>query len=330
MTEVLVTHPRNRLDQYFGVQATRALEASARVHFNPYDRELTLDELARLAGTSDFIISYRGTAGPPELFAALPRLKAFVRCATDIRNIDVDSASRSGVLVTRTGAGFVVAVAEWVMGVMVDLSRQISAHTETYHQGKVSPPMMGRELRGSTLGVIGYGQIGRYVCQLARAFGMRVLVADPHRSPDEQGLSHSGFERLLKESDYVVCLAEANADTEDLMDEGAFAGMKRDAFFINASRGNLVDEDALLRALERGQLAGCALDVGRAEDQMPSDELARHPLVLATPHIGGLTRPAIDHQALATVEQVRCLLQGRVPEGAVNLEHASRCAFRPI
>jgi D-3-phosphoglycerate dehydrogenase len=102
--------------------------------------------------------------------------------------------------------------------------------------------------------------------------------------------------------------------------------MKPGACFVNASRGNLVDEAALLAALDSGRLAGCALDVGRAPDQMPSPALARHPRVIATPHIGGLTPPAIEHQALETVRQVDDLVHGRVPPGAVNAAAAHRLA----
>ena len=108
------------------------------------------------------------------------------------------------------------------------------------------------------------------------------------------------------------------------MDATRFAAMKPGAFFINASRGNLVDESALLQALDSGHLAGCAVDVGRAPDQMPSPALARHARVIATPHIGGLTPPAVEHQALETVAQLRELLQGRMPIGAVNPEQAQR------
>jgi D-3-phosphoglycerate dehydrogenase len=122
----------------------------------------------------------------------------------------------------------------------------------------------------------------------------------------------------------VVCLAPANAATENMLDAAAFAAMRPGSFFINAGRGNLVDDGALLQALERGHLAGAALDVGRAPDQMPSPALARHPNVIATPHIGGLTPPAIAHQALETVAQVREILQGRIPVGAVNKHAALR------
>jgi D-3-phosphoglycerate dehydrogenase len=110
------------------------------------------------------------------------------------------------------------------------------------------------------------------------------------------------------------------------MNAAAFAHMKQGAFFVNASRGNLVDDAALLDALNSGHLAGAALDVGRAPDQMPSNELASHPRVLASPHIGGLTLPAIEHQSLETVAQTDSILRGQAPVGAVNADAAHRLA----
>ena len=129
---------------------------------------------------------------------------------------------------------------------------------------------------------------------------------------------------LLAQSDFVVCLAVANAATENLFNAPMFAKMKHGAFFINPSRGNLVDEDALLESLDSGHLAGAALDVGRAPDQMPSPVLAKHPLVIATPHIGGLTPQAIEHQAIETVAQTEQILRGLAPIGSVNTAAAKR------
>jgi D-3-phosphoglycerate dehydrogenase len=129
-------------------------------------------------------------------------------------------------------------------------------------------------------------------------------------------------------ADHVVCLASATPETDKLINAQALSCMKPSAFFINASRAQLVDELALLQALEEGVLAGAALDVGCAADQMPSLALARHPRVIATPHVGGLTPQAIAHQALETVAQTRVILQGRVPHGAVNPAQATRLTSR--
>lgn len=324
MTTVFVSHPQDKLDAYFGCNATQALMNVAQVRFNPEPRELSTAELVALAQGCDAIIAYRQTQATAELFGALPELAAFLRCAVDIRTVDVAAASAQGVLVTQASAGFVPAVSEWVVGVMVDLARGISRYAQAHHGDRPQAPIMGRELRGATLGVIGFGQIGRYLCELALALGMRVLVTTLGRLGGDERLQQVALPTLLGASDFVVCLAPATAETQNMMDAAAFASMKPDAFFVNASRGELVDEAALLQALDAGRLAGCALDVGRAPDQMPSPALARHPRVLATPHIGGLTRPATEHQALETVEQLCALLSGEMPRGAVNAAHAHR------
>ena len=122
-------------------------------------------------------------------------------------------------------------------------------------------------------------------------------------------------------------LAVATAETENLIGEKQFAAMKTGAFFINASRGNLVDEAALVRALDSGRLGGCALDVGRAPDQMPTPAIAARADVIATPHTAGLTLPAIEHQSMETVAQAAEILKGRAPKGAVNAEHWTRKAL---
>jgi len=326
MPAVFLTHPPEALANYYGDRAVAALKALAEVRFNPLGRELDPAELAAAARGCEVIVSYRQTPGTRALFEALPGLVAFARCAIDIRNVDVAAASEHGILVTQASAGFVPAVSEWVIGAMIDLGRRLSACSEAYHAGRVPAAVMGRQLHGSTVGVIGYGRIGRAVCGLARAFGMRVLVCDPHATVTDPQIGQCALEALLRESDFVVCLAVATEATENLIDATAFAAMRPGSFFINASRGNLVDERALERALDDGPLAGCALDVGRAPDQMPTPALARHPKVIATPHTAGLTRPAIEHQALETVAQVAEILQGRAPPGAVNAARATRLA----
>ena len=324
MARIFMTHPPAALEQYYGAKALAALRELAEVRINPLTRELSIEELADAAQDCALIISYRQTPGPAELFERMPSLVAVARCAIDIRNIDVAAASRAGVLVTQASAGFIASVSEWTIGAMIDLSRNLTAMTMAYHAGQVPVAPMGRELRAATLGLIGYGQISRYLCKLALPFGMRVLVSDPYAKVDDAALEQVALSELLGAADYVVCLAVASEETENLMNDAAFAAMKPGAYFINPSRGNLVDEAALARALDGGRLAGCALDVGRAPDQMPTPALARHPQVIATPHLAGLTPPAIEHQALETVAQAAEILAGRVPVGAVNAAQATR------
>jgi D-3-phosphoglycerate dehydrogenase len=275
--------------------------------------------LIEAARDCDLIVSYRQSPGPAELFQSLPKLVAFLRCAIDIRNVDVAAASKAGVLVTQASAGFVTSVTELVLGFMVDLARGITESAHWYHHGRVPKAKMGRELKGSTVGVIGYGAIGREVVRVCKALGMRVLVHDPYQQVEQVKL-----DQLLRESDYLVPLAVATAETENLIGKEAFAKMKDGAYLINVSRGNLVDEAALEAALDSGRLAGCAMDVGRAPDQMPTPRLAAREDVIATPHTAGLTRPAIEHQSMETAAQAAAIVQGRAPQGAVNAQHWTR------
>ena len=329
MTRIFLTHTPEMRRNYYGEGALAGLRALGTVTLHESGQPLGGAALAAAAQGCAVIVADRNTPGPAAVFEASPDLAAFVRCAVDIRNIDVAAASAHGVLVTRASAGFVPAVTELVLAFLVDLSRGVSHAAAQYHAGRVPAARMGRQLAGATLGVIGYGAIGRRVAQLGAALGMRVMASDPHARVEEPGIEQVSLARLLAASDYVVCLAVAAPETENLMDDAAFARMKPGAFFVNVSRGNLVDEAALERALDSGRIAGAALDVGRAPDQMPTPRLAARPDVVATPHVGGLTPQAIEHQALETVAQVAEILKGRAPIGAVNASQAMRLERLP-
>lgn len=326
MPRIFLTFPPHARKNYYSDRALAGLQALGEVALNPTGHALATSELVAAARGFQFIVSDRQTPGEGRLFRELPDLVAFSRCAVDIRNIDVATASECGILVTQASAGFMTSVAEWIVGVMIDLARRVSASVVAYRAGESAIPVMGRELKDSALGVVGYGNIGQRLSEVALALGMRVAVTDPAKSVDDPRLTQLGFDELVAASDFVVCLASANAQTENLFDARAFARMKPTAYFINASRGDLVDESALERALDDGLIAGCALDVGRAPDQMPTPALARHPKVVATPHVGGLTPEAAEHQALETVAQVAALIEGKIPNGAVNAAHATRLA----
>ena len=322
--KILLTHPPQARAQYYGERSLDGLRALAQVVLHESDDALDARGLIDAARDVDLIVADRLTEGRPEIFARLLKLRAFVRCAVDIRNIDVDAASAVGVLVTRAGPGFVASVTELALGYLVDLSRGISRATADYHSGRNPEISMGRQLAGSRLGIIGYGNIGRHLAAVAKSLGMTVLAADPLASIDDSAIEHVSLDDLLGRADYVVCLAVANDDTENLIGHSALSRMQPHAFFINLSRGNLVDEAALAGALRDNRIAGAAMDVGRARDQMPTPELAKLPNVIATPHIGGLTPPAIESQSLETVRQVEAIINGTIPVGAVNAGHWTR------
>ena len=326
MPTVFLTHSPDMLANYYGARALAALRKHATVKLNETGRVLDAKSLAEAARGCEIIVSDRQTAGPAELFPLLPDLVAFLRVAIDIRNIDVQAASAHGVLVTHATAGFITSVAEMAIGMMIDCGRDITRSTIDYRSGREAEPRMGRQLKGATLGIMGYGAIGEYLGALGVALGMTVLVSDPFKTIAAPGLRQVDLPDLLAQSDYVVCLVVANEQTENLMNAAAFAQMKKTAFFVNLSRGNLVDEKALEAALDARQIAGAALDVGRAPDQKPSLFLAKRADVIATPHTAGLTPEAAEHQAFDTVNQVAELLAGRMPPGAANAQAAHRLA----
>jgi D-3-phosphoglycerate dehydrogenase len=326
MARVFLTHSAEMLEKYYGKRAVAALEALGEVRINPTGQPLSTADLAEQARGCDIIVSDRQTPGEAALFEQSPDLAAFLRCAVDIRNVDVAAASRHGVLVTHATAGFVSSVAEMALGYMIALARHIPDAVIGYRAGREPEARTGLQLDGAVLGIVGFGAIGARLATLGRALGMRVLVTDPFKTVGEPGMQQVALDELLGAADFVVCLAVATAATENLMDAAAFSRMKPSAFFVNLSRGNLVDEQALARALDERRIAGAALDVGRAPDQKPSPFLAGRPDVIATPHTGGLTPQAIEHQAFDTVRQVAELVAGRVPPGAVNAAAATRLA----
>ncbi len=323
---IFLTHVPDMLENYYGPRALAEMRKHGEVRLNETGKVLDAKALAEAAKGCEIIVSDRQTPGPTEFFPLAPDCCAFLRVAVDIRNIDVEAASREGVLVTRATPGFMASVSEMAIGMMIDCGRGITDATIAYRKGEEAEPRMGRQLSGATVGIMGYGAISRHLAPICVALGMNVLVADPYAKVEDPALHQVPLETLLAESDYVVCLVVANEQTESLMNAANFARMKKSAYFVNVSRGNLVDEAALTAALDRKQIAGAAMDVGRAFDQKPSLNLASRADVIATPHTAGLTPDAIEHQAFDTVKQVAELVAGRVPPGAVNIDKASRLA----
>lgn len=324
MARIFLTHIPHMLQNYYGERAVAALRKLGDVTINPGTAVLDAKALFEASKGCDIIVSDRQTPGPGEFFDMGPDAVAFLRCAVDIRNIDVAAASKAGVLVTHATPGFIASVSEQTIGMMIDCARNVSEYVMDYRSGKTPAARPGGQLKGATLGIMGYGEIGQYLAPLGLALGMNVLISDPFKKIDDPKLKQVDLPALLRESDFVVCLVVANEKTENLMNEAAFAQMKKTAFFINMSRGNLVDEDALIRALDKKVIAGAAMDVGRAQDQMPSLTLARRSDVVATPHSAGLTPQAIEHQAFDTVNQVAELVAGRMPPGAANADKATK------
>ncbi len=323
---ILLTHTPQMRRNYYGARALAGLQALGDVRLHEGPEPLGTEALIAAARGCQVIVADRATACAGAVFAALPDLVAVCRVAVDIRNIDVEAASAAGVLVTQASRSWVPAVSELVIGLMIDAARGIARADADYKAGRAPLVGMGRQLDGATAGIIGYGPLGRRVAGLALAFGMAVLVSDPYVTVEHGKIEQVELDELLRRADFVLPLAVATEETEKLIGARELGLMRPDAFLVNLSRGNLIDETALAAALEEKRIAGAALDVGRAADQMPSPDLARRPDVVATPHMAGLTRPAIEGQALETVAQVAEIVQGRAPEGAVNADRAIRLA----
>jgi D-3-phosphoglycerate dehydrogenase / 2-oxoglutarate reductase len=321
---IFLTHVPDMLENYYGPRALAEMRKLGEVRVNTAGKVLDAKALAEAAKGCEIIVSDRQTPGPAEFFSAAPDCCAFLRVAVDIRNIDVDAASAQGILVTRATPGFMASVSEMAIGMMIDCARGITDQAIEYRNGNDPEPRKGVQLHGSTVGIMGYGAIARHLAPICIALGMTVLVSDPFATVEDPALKQVELNTLLSESDFVICLVIANEQTENLMNAANFAKMKKSAYFLNLSRGNLVDEAALLAALDKEQIAGAAMDVGRAFDQKPSLALAKRANVIATPHTAGLTPDAIEHQAFDTVRQVGELVAGRIPPEAVNRQKATR------
>jgi D-3-phosphoglycerate dehydrogenase / 2-oxoglutarate reductase len=321
---ILITHTPEMRQNYFGERALAGLRAVGEVRVHDGARPLDTPGLIAAAEGCQIVVADRATACDGNAFARLPELNAVCRVAVDIRNIDVAAASAHGILITHAGRSWLAAVSELVIGLMLDAARGISRANIAYKRGEMPEVSMGRQLAGSTAGIIGYGPLGRSVAELTIALGMHVLVSDPYVTVEHDRIEQVDLAELLRRAHFVLPLAAATAETENLIDGNALGRMRSDAYLINLSRGNLIEESALFEALAAKRIAGAAMDVGRAADQMPSPRLAQRLDVVATPHIGGLTQAAVEGQALETVAQVAKLARGEVPPGAVNAEQASR------
>jgi D-3-phosphoglycerate dehydrogenase len=331
---VFLTHNPEDLEAYYG-RALPRLEEVAEVERNPSSSDLSNEELIEAAAGCDVIVAHRSTPGDRLLFEQLPQLLAFLRCAVDTSTIDVDAASANGVLVARAGKSFVASTAELALGLLLASARNIALSTTDYAAGRQPVQRPGRQLRGQTAGILGYGSIGSYLAELLVALGMDVLVHDPlvhdplvHDPfvdrPGADGVTFVAFEELLQNSDVVFPLAPGGPETDGLIGSAELALMKPGATLINVGRGELLDEDAVAEALASGRLGGLGMDVGRAGDQRPSPHLAAMPGVVGTPHLGGLTPENADAQALSSVEQVAAMLAGEIPPRSLNAEHATR------
>jgi D-3-phosphoglycerate dehydrogenase len=255
------------------------------------------------------------------------------RAGVGVDNIDLEAATKRGVLVMSTPGGNAVSVAEHTFALMLSLARQVPRLDKAFHEGKwEKSSAAGTEVRGKTLGLIGLGRIGTEVAIRAEAFDMRVLGYDPYISEAaarEVSVELVPLDQLLAESDFVSLHTALSPATQNLINAESIAKMKKGAFIINAARGELIDEGALAAALKSGHLAGAGLDVFVVEPPKDSP-LAGLANVIGTPHIAGSTTEAQEEVGTQVAVQVKDYLAEGIIRNAVNLPALSPEQYRRI
>jgi D-3-phosphoglycerate dehydrogenase / 2-oxoglutarate reductase len=256
------------------------------------------------------------------LLDVAPRLRVIGRAGAGVDTIDVDAATTRGIVVVNAPGGNAVAAAEHTLALMFALARRVSAADASMKQGRwARSAYIGTELTGKTLGLIGLGRVGSEVARRALGLDMRVLVYDPY-VPDEHarrlGLEPAELDVLLQAADFVSLHVPLTEATRGVLNAARIARMRPSAFVVNCARGGLVDDAALLAALDEGRLAGAAVDVFATEPVAADDPLPRHPKVVATPHLGASTVEAQANVAAQIASEVLAVLEGRPTQFAVN------------
>jgi D-3-phosphoglycerate dehydrogenase len=288
--------------------------------------------LAQLRDT-DALIVRSATKVTDELMEAAPRLRAVGRAGVGVDNVDLDAATKRGIVVMNTPGGNATSVAEHALALILALARRIPQADGSLKQGKWEKKnLQGIEVRSKTLGLIGLGKIGMEVARLAEGLEMEVVAYDPYVSSllaRDQNVNLVSLEDLLKASDFISLHATATPETHHLINAKTLSAAKPGLRLINCARGELVNEQDLLAALESGQVAGAGLDVFDAEPPTGS-ALVAHPNVVATPHIAGSTEEAQEIVGIRIAEQVRDYLVQGVARNAVNMPSISPEEYKKL
>jgi D-3-phosphoglycerate dehydrogenase len=279
-------------------------------------------ELEEIIGGYDAIVVRSATKLTADLIELAARLKVIGRAGVGVDNVDVEAATRRGIVVANAPESTVVSAAEHTIGLLVALARNIPQAHAALKQGRWERSAYGGiELAGKTLGVLGFGRIGQQVARRALGLGMRVVAYDPYVAAER--FRELGAERVetpedvYAAADFLTLHSPLTAETRGSLDAAAFAAMRPGVRIVNAARGPLVDEDALLAALDSGQVAGAALDVFGSEPY--AGPLLERDNVVVTPHLAASTGEAQDRAGVIVAEQVAAALEGGLVTNAVNI-----------
>jgi D-3-phosphoglycerate dehydrogenase / 2-oxoglutarate reductase len=289
--------------------------------------------LVESLSTADALIVRSATQVTAQILEAAPNLRVIGRAGVGVDNVDLDAATRRGVLVMNTPGGNAVSVAEHTLALLMSVARRIPQHSAAIHAGRWEKSgAQGVELRGKTLGLVGLGRVGNEVARRAHAMEMLVLAYDPYVSESaarDAGVELSGLNELLERSDFVSLHAALSPATEKMINAEKLAKFKNGAVLVNAARGELVDEAALADALRSGKLSGAGLDVFTVEPPKDSPLIGLANAVF-TPHIAGSTREAQEEVGTLIAQQVCDFLVDGALRNAVNLPALSGEQYRRV
>lgn len=311
-------------------KAADALSNFAAVDAYESDEPMSPEQVeARLEG-KDALVCILGDKVDAELFRARPQLKLVANVAVGYDNIKIADANEAGVLITNTPGVLDNATADLAFGLLLAAARRIVEADNYVRRGEWTgwkrELMLGAELNGKTLGIVGMGRIGKAVAKRARAFGLNVIYTRKSidkKSDDELkktfGARRVDLDELCKTSDFISVHCPLRDDTRHLLGESAFAKMQRHCVLVNTSRGAVIDQEALINALESNQISACGLDVFEKEPEVPPRLVALQNVVLA-PHIGSATRETRAAMDELAVTGLISAFSGKLPANAVNPE----------
>ncbi len=279
-----------------------------------YEPEITPDQIKEKIGNYEIVIVRSRTKITKEMIERANKCKIIARVGVGLDNIEVDAAKTKGIRVINAVEGAMNAVAELVLGLMLSLAREIPRADRELRNGTwLKKELMGSELSGKYLGIVGLGNIGKKLARHAKALNMNIIGYDVIPIPDdfsrEVGLVKADLDTLLSSADYISFHVPFTPETHHLVNTQRLGKMKKTAYIINTSRGEIIDEEALYNALKEGKLAGAALDVFEKEPAT-GNRLATLPNVICTPHIGAQTREAQALAANVIAEKIIMILRG--------------------
>jgi len=303
------------------------LERECQVKVNPYDRLLTKEELIGEVKEVDGLLCLLPDTIDKEIMSVNPGLKIISDYAVGYNNIDIEEATRRGIMVTNTPGVLTDTTADLTWALIMSIARRVVESDKFTREGKFKrwTPMLflGFDVHHSTLGIIGLGRVGRAVATRAGGFEMRVLYTDVKRAPKEMEnelrVEFVSFDELLSSSDFVTLHAPLIPETQHLIGEKELKMMKKTAYLINAARGPLVDERALVHALREKWIAGAALDVYENEPAL-TPGLSELDNVVVVPHIGSASTATREKMAIMAATNLISGLKGEVPPNLVNKE----------